>query len=99
MEVKNSFDAYRTKLAFSNLAARRMYLSSDVFTDMDNALRCIPHEVGHFETRSMWENHAEIAAAAIRKRALEVCTMSTEPASPRALSARAKSVRTPAGTE
>jgi hypothetical protein len=99
LEVKNRFGAYRTKLAFSNLAARRMYLSSDVFSDMDNVLRCIPHELGHFETRSVLENHAEIAAAAIRRRALEVCTMSTEIAPPRALSARVKSVQTPAGTE
>lgn len=99
LEVKNSFGAYRTKLAFSNLAARRMYLSSDVFRDMDNVLRCIPHELGHFETRSLYEGHAEIAAAAIRKRALEVCTMSTEPSPPRTLSSRSKIVHMPAGTE
>lgn len=99
LEVKNSFGAHRTKLAFSNLSARRMYLSSDVFKNMDNVLRCIPHELGHFETRSLYEGHAEIAAAAIRKRALEVCTMSTESAPPRALSSQAKSVHMPAGTE
>jgi hypothetical protein len=98
MEVKNSFGAYRTKLAFSNLAARRMYLSSDVFRDMDNVVRCIPHELGHFETRSNWENHAEIAAAAIRKKALQVCTMPTEPEPSRALSSEVKSPR-PSGTE
>jgi hypothetical protein len=98
MEVKSSFGAYRTKVAFSNLALRRMYLSSDVFKDMDNVLRCIPHELGHFVTRSVYENHAEIAAGAIRKRALEVCTMSTEPAPPHALSSQMNSTR-PAGTE
>jgi hypothetical protein len=45
LRVKSSFGAYRTRLAFSNLAIRRMYLSSDVFRDMDNVLRCIPHEL------------------------------------------------------
>ena len=98
-EVQNRFGAYRTKLAFSNLSARRMYLSSDVFRNMDNVLRCIPHELGHFETRSLYEGHAEIAAAAIRKRALEVCTMPTEPVPPRALSSQANSIHMPAGTE
>jgi len=75
LQVKDSFHAYRTKLAFSNLATRRMYLSSDVFRNLDTVLRCIPHELGHFVTRSVYEGHAEIAAGAIRKRAREVCTM------------------------
>jgi hypothetical protein len=44
LQVKDSFGAHRTKLAFSNLGARRMYLSSDVFRDLDTVLRCIPHE-------------------------------------------------------
>jgi hypothetical protein len=99
LQVKGSFRAYRTKLAFSNLATRRIYLSSDVFQNLDTAMRCIPHEIGHFVTRSTYEDHAEIAATAIRKRAREVCSMPAEPAPPRALSARAKSVRMPAGTE
>lgn len=99
LQVRNSFGAYRTKLAFSNLAAWRMYLSSDVFRDMDEALRCIPHELGHFETRSKWENHAEIAAGTIRKRALELCAMPEVAAPPQSMSAQAKSLRTPAGTE
>ncbi len=61
--------------AFSNLATRRMYLSADVFRNLDTAMLCIPHELGHFVTRSVYEDHAEIAARAIRKRAREVCTM------------------------
>ena len=98
LEVKGSFRAYRTKLAFSNLATRRMYLSSDVFSDLDTALRCIPHELGHFVTQSAYEDHAEIAAGVIRKKAREVCTMLAVPAPPRALSSQVKSFP-PAGTE
>jgi hypothetical protein len=33
--------------------------------------RCIPHELGHFVTQSIYEDHAEIAAWIIRKRALD----------------------------
>jgi hypothetical protein len=98
LQVKDSFGAHRTKLAFSNLATRRMYLSSDVFRNLDNVLRCIPHELGHFVTRSVYEGHAEIAAGAIRKRAREVCTMPIAPASPRTLSSQLKNVR-PTETE
>jgi hypothetical protein len=98
LEVKGNFRAYRTKLAFSNLATRRIYLSSDVFATLDTAMRCIPHELGHFVTRSTYEDHAEIAAGAIRKRAREVCTMPAEPVVPRALSSQAKSLP-PDGTE
>jgi hypothetical protein len=99
LQVKGSFRAYRTKLAFSNLATRRIYLSSDVFANLDTAMRCIPHEIGHFVTRSPYEDHAEIAAGTIRKRAREVCTMPAAPAPPRALSSQAKTVGLPAGTE
>ena len=90
LQAKDSFGAYRTKLALSNLAIRRMYLSSDVFRDMDNALRCIPHELGHFVTRNIYENPAEIAAERIRKRAQEICVMPTAPALPLVLSSRSK---------
>jgi hypothetical protein len=75
LQVKDSFGAHRTKLAFSNLGTRRMYLSSDVFTDRDTVLRCIPHELGHFVTRNVYEGNAEIAAERIRRRAREVCLM------------------------
>jgi hypothetical protein len=92
LQVKSSFRAYRTKLAFSNLATRRIYLSSDVFANLDTAMRCIPHEIGHFVTRSTYEDHAEIAAGTIRKRAREVCTMPAVPAQPPALSSQAKSL-------
>jgi hypothetical protein len=93
LQAKDSFGAYRTKLAFSNLAMRRMYLSSDVFRDMDNVLRCIPHELGHFVTRSPYENPAEIAARSIRQTALKRCTMPLEPVSPGTLSSQANSMR------
>lgn len=86
LRVKSSFYADRTRLAFSNLAIRRMYLSSDVFQDMDNVLRCIPHELGHFVTHSPYEGNAELAAERIRKRAREVCTLPIEPVPPHALS-------------
>lgn len=92
MQVKGSFRAYRTKLAFSNPATRRIYLSSDVFENLDTAMRCIPHEIGHFVTQSIYEDHAEIAARTIRKRAREVCTMPQVPGPPRALSSQAKSL-------
>lgn len=96
-QVQDSFGAHRTKLAFSNLATRRMYLSSDVFRNLDTALRCIPHELGHFVTRSVYEEHAEIAAERIRKRVRQVCTMPIAPASP-ATSSELKSSQ-PTGTE
>jgi hypothetical protein len=86
LRVKSSFHADRTRLAFSNLAMRRMYLSSDVFRDMHNVLRCIPHELGHFVTHSPYEGNAELAAERIRERARELRTRPIEPAPPRALS-------------
>lgn len=98
LQVKDSFGAHRTKLAFSNLGARRMYLSSDVFRDLDTVLRCIPHELGHFVTRSVYEGHAEIAAGRIRTRAREVCIFPTEPVPRRALSSQLKNSQAP-GTE
>ena len=98
LQVKDSFGAHRTKLAFSNLGARRMYLSSDVFRDLDTVLRCIPHELGHFVTRSVYEGNAEIAAGRIRTRAREVCIFPTEPVPRRALSSQLKNSQVP-GTE
>jgi hypothetical protein len=99
LQVKDSFRAYRTKLAFSNPSTRRIYLSSDVFKNLDTALRCIPHELGHFVTQSVYEDHAEIAAGTIRKRAREVCTRPAVPDPPRTLSSQASSLRPPIGTE
>ena len=84
LQMRDSFHAQRTKLAFSHIPSRRMYLSSHVFRDRDNAMRCIPHEFGHFVTRSPYEGSAEFAAERIRKRAREVCTMPIEPVSARA---------------
>ena len=97
MQIKDSFGAYRTKLAFSNLGARRMYLSSDVFRDLDSILRCIPHELGHFVTRNVYDGNAEIAAGRIRKRAQEVCITPAAPAPPRVLSSHLKNLA--GGTE
>jgi hypothetical protein len=98
LQVKDSFGAHRTKLAFSNLGARRMYLSSDVFRDLDTVLRCIPHELGHFVTRSAYEGNAEIAAGRIRTRAREVCIFPTERVPRHALSSQLKNSQAP-GTE
>jgi hypothetical protein len=98
LQVKDSFRAHRTKLAFSNLQTRRMYLSSDVFRDFDTTLRCIPHELGHFATQSVYENHAEIAAGRIRKRAREVCILPATPTNSRRLSSQPKTLQ-PAGDE
>jgi hypothetical protein len=38
LHMKGSFRAYRTKLAFSNLATQRICLSSDVFQNLDTAM-------------------------------------------------------------
>ena len=78
LKVKSSFGAYRTRLAFSNFAIRRMYLSSKVFQDLDSVFRCIPHELGHFVTHNPYEGNAELAAETIRKRAREICTVPLE---------------------
>lgn len=78
LQVKSSFHAERTRLAFSNLAIRRVYLSSRVFHDLDSVFRCIPHELGHFVTHSPYEGNAELAAENIRKRARQVCTSALE---------------------
>jgi hypothetical protein len=73
LQTRNSFHADRTKLAFSNLAIRRIYLSSRVFTDSDTALRCVPHELGHFVAQSKFEGPAELAAERIRWRTRQTC--------------------------
>jgi hypothetical protein len=46
--------------------------------DLDSVFRCIPHELGHFVTRSTYEGNAEFAAETIRKRAREACTVPFE---------------------
>jgi hypothetical protein len=51
LEIREAFDAHKTKLAFSSLLARRIYLSSRMFEDFETLLRCITHELGHFATR------------------------------------------------
>jgi hypothetical protein len=73
LQTRGAFHAYRTVSAFSNLTIRRIYLSSRVFRDYETALRSITHELGHFETQSLYEEPAEIAAERIRWRARQIC--------------------------
>jgi hypothetical protein len=73
MEMRDAFHLHKTRLAFSSLAARRIYLSSRVFRDHETLLRCITHELGHFATQRAYEDHAERAAERIRQRARQIC--------------------------
>jgi hypothetical protein len=73
LQTRDAFHAYRTTLAFSNLAIRRIYLSSRVFADRETALWVIGHELGHFVIRDGIEGHAEFAAERIRWRARQTC--------------------------
>jgi len=73
LEMREGFHAHKTKLAFSSLLARRIYLSSRIFGDFETLLRCITHELGHFATQSVYEDHAERAADRIRQRARQTC--------------------------
>jgi hypothetical protein len=73
LEMREAFHAHKTKLAFSSLQARRIYLSARMFGDFETLLRCITHELGHFATQSVYEDHAERAADHIRQRARQTC--------------------------
>ena len=73
LQTRGAFHAYRTKLAFSNLAIGRIYLSSRVFRDSATAFWCIPHELGHFVCQSGFEGPAELAAERIRWRTRQKC--------------------------
>jgi hypothetical protein len=73
LEMREGFHAHKTKLAFSSLRARRIYLSSRILGDFETLLRCITHELGHFATQSVYEDHAERAADRIRQRARQTC--------------------------
>jgi hypothetical protein len=73
LQTRPAFQATKTKLAFSNLAIRRIYLSSRVFRDSDTVLWCIPHELGHFVYQSGFEGLAEFAAERIRWRTRQIC--------------------------
>jgi hypothetical protein len=55
------------------LQARRIYLSARMFGDFETLLRCITHELGHFATQSVYEDHAERAADRIRQRVRQTC--------------------------
>jgi len=73
MQSRGAFHVYRTKLAYSNLAIRRVYLSSHGLGDRDKALWVVGHELGHFIIRDGIEGHAEFAAERIRWRARQTC--------------------------
>ena len=73
LQTRVAFGAYRTRLAYSNLAIRRIYLSSRALADRDKALWVIGHELGHFLIPDGIEGHAEFAAERIRWRARERC--------------------------
>jgi hypothetical protein len=73
LETRDAFHAHKTKLAFSSLQARRIYLSARMLGDFDTLLRCITHELGHFATQSVYEDHAERAADRIRLRTRQAC--------------------------
>jgi hypothetical protein len=73
LQSRAAFHAYRTKLAFSNLAIKRIYLSSRVLTDRDTALWGVGHELGHFMIQDGIEGHAEFAAERIRWNARQTC--------------------------
>jgi hypothetical protein len=78
LEMREAFHAHKTKLAFSSLQARRIYLSSRMFGDFETLLRCITHELGHFATQSVYEDQAERAADRIRQRARQACGSNTD---------------------
>src|SRR5207253_2932294 len=71
--VREAFHAHKTKLAFSSMQARRIYLSARMFGDFETLLRCITHELGHFATHSVYEDPAERAANRMRQRARQIC--------------------------
>ncbi len=73
MEMREAFHAHKTKLAFSTLQGRRIYLSSRMLGDFETLLRCITHELGHFATQSVYEDHAERAADRMRQQARQKC--------------------------
>ena len=73
LETRGVFHAHKTKLAFSSLLARRIYLSTRVVRDFETLLRCITHELGHFATQSVYEGNAELAADRLRKTARQRC--------------------------
>jgi hypothetical protein len=73
LETRGAFHAHKTKLAFSSLLARRIYLSAGMFSDFETLLRCITHELGHFATQSLYEGNAELAAERFRKAARQRC--------------------------
>jgi hypothetical protein len=78
LELREAFHLHKTRLAFSGLAARRIYLSSRVLRDHETLLRCVTHELGHFATQSAYEDHAERAAERIRQRARQICWSSVQ---------------------
>ncbi len=54
-------------------AARRIYLSVRVFATFGKVLKYVVHELGHFETNSLFERNAELKASSIRRKARRAC--------------------------
>src|SRR5262249_8394493 len=73
LQNRAAFHPSRTKLAYSNLAIRRIYLSTRVLVDRDTALWGVGHELGHFMIQDGTEGHAEFAAERVRWRARQTC--------------------------
>jgi hypothetical protein len=74
VEMREGFHAHKTKLAFSSILARRIYLSSHILGDFETLFRCITHELGHFATQSVYEDHAERAADRLRRVVRQQCS-------------------------
>lgn len=73
LKARRLFRAYKTENAFSSLAARRIYPSARVFANFDKVLKYVAHELGHFETNSLFERNAELKASSIRRKARRAC--------------------------
>ena len=83
LKIRGAFHAHKTKLAFSRLLARRIYLSARVIRDFETLLRCITHELGHFATQSVYEGNAELAADRLRQAARQKCPFDVQGTRPR----------------
>ena len=53
--------------------ASRIYLSARVFANFGKVLKYVAHELGHFETNSLFERNAELKASSIRRKAHRAC--------------------------
>lgn len=72
-EMQHSFRAFKTDTAFSSIKARRIYLRASSVKNFKAALKYVAHELGHFESNSLFEDQAELRATRIRRHARRVC--------------------------